>query len=108
MCSPLKTTACAGCPGAKTQKPTSLGSPGRRAATRSSFSANPGIKTLSLLRLGLDGALHLALEERSESWVNLHDDFRPLASGGTLWSASAAARASFITVRAWAKPKSGD
>ena len=44
-------------------------------------------KTLSLLRLGLDGALHLALEERSESWVNLHDDFRPLASGGALWSA---------------------
>ena len=44
-------------------------------------------KTLSLLRLGLDGALELALEERSESWVNLHDDFRPLASGGALWSA---------------------
>ena len=44
-------------------------------------------KTLSLLRLGLDGALRLALEERSESWVNLHDDFRPLASGGALWSA---------------------
>lgn len=44
-------------------------------------------RRLTLLRLTLDGTLTEVHEEHSESWVNLHDDFRPLRGGGALWSA---------------------
>jgi dipeptidyl-peptidase-4 len=44
-------------------------------------------KTLRLLRFdAADLRPRLLLEERSDTWINLTDDFRPLQNGGFLWS----------------------
>jgi dipeptidyl-peptidase 4 len=44
-------------------------------------------KTLRLLRFDAAGLRATALlEERSDTWINLGDDFRPLEKGGFLWS----------------------
>jgi dipeptidyl-peptidase-4 len=44
-------------------------------------------RTLRLLRVDPRGGSAATLvEERSETWINLHEDLRPLAAGGFLWS----------------------
>ncbi len=44
-------------------------------------------KTLRLLRFDPDtGKSKVLLEDRSESWINLHDDLTPLEDGRFLWS----------------------
>ncbi|HYV84458.1 MAG TPA: S9 family peptidase [Patescibacteria group bacterium] len=44
-------------------------------------------KTLRLLRFAASGGpATQMLEERSETWINLGDDFHPLEKGGFLWS----------------------
>jgi len=43
-------------------------------------------RRLSLRRLSLDGHSRELLTERSETWVNLHDNFRPLGPQRFLWT----------------------
>src|SRR5262249_6688561 len=44
-------------------------------------------KSLKLLRAdALSGETRVLLEDRSETWINLHDDLHPLKDGRFLWS----------------------
>jgi len=47
-------------------------------------------KSLRLLRVdAATGAATVLLEDRSDTWINLHDDLRPLPDGRFLWSSEA-------------------
>src|SRR5207249_2644689 len=48
-------------------------------------------KSLKLLRAdAVTGSATVLLEDRSDTWIDLHDDLRPLRDGRFLWSSEAA------------------